>query len=101
MTKNPFLNALSGLAYICLVSSLLFFGPHASQPKDTILIPIAMLSLFSLSAAMMGLLFFYQPILLFLEGHRADATKLVLQTIGSFAGITVLLLCLILLSGSL
>ena len=52
MTKNPILNALTALGYIILVATVMFYGiRNISHEKDTVLIPIAMLSLFSLSAA--------------------------------------------------
>jgi hypothetical protein len=88
MTKNPLINTLSASLYIGVVSSLMFFGSHFSQMEDTVLIPIAMLSLFTLSAAVMAFLFFYQPVSLLAEGDKKAAFAFLLQTIGSFAAIT-------------
>jgi hypothetical protein len=97
MTKNPFINALAATAYITLVATFMFYGSKLFPPKDTILTPIAVLSLFTLSAAMMGYLFFYEPIMLFLDGHKKGAVNLFLQTVAVFAGITVLIFVLLLL----
>lgn len=97
MTKNPFINALVATAYITLVGSFMFYGSKLFPPKDTILTPIAVLSLFTLSAAVMGYLFFYQPVMLFLDGHKKNAVNLFLRTVAVFAGITVLIFVLLLL----
>ena len=54
MTRNPFYNALAALGYIILVATVMFYGiKNISHGKDTILIPVAMLSLFSFSAALL------------------------------------------------
>ncbi len=91
VTKNPLLNALSAAAYIVGIVSLISLGESMDQP-ETILIPIVMLSLFVLSAAIMGFIFFYHPVLLFLEGKKGDAVALFLKSLGFFACITILLL---------
>jgi hypothetical protein len=88
MTKNPFLNALSATAYISLVASIMFYGPKGSIPEPSVMIPIVILSLFVLSAAMMGYFFLYQPVRFLIEGNVKDATKLFLLTVLSFACIT-------------
>lgn len=97
MTKNPFINAVAASVYIAAVASLMFYGGKIFPPKDTILTPIAVLSLFTLSAAMMGYLFLYQPIMLFLDGHKKNAVNLFLRTVAVFGGITVLIFILLLL----
>lgn len=99
MTKNPIINALSAALYIAGVVSILFFGSQFEGEVETILIPIAMLSLFSLSAAVMAFIFFYQPVTMYVEGEKKAAVKLLVQTIGAFAGVTaVLFVCLLLQS---
>lgn len=95
MTKNPFVNAFSATLYITLIAILMFFGETFFGHKDTILTPIAILSLFSLSAAIMAYLFLYQPLMLFLDGHRKKAVNLFLKTVAVFAGITVTIFILI------
>jgi len=97
MTKNPFINAVSATVYITLVALFMFYGGKLIPPKDTILTPIAVLSLFTLSAATMGYLFLYQPIMLFLDGKKKNAVDLFLQTLAIFAGITVLVFVLLFL----
>src|SRR5690349_11384068 len=95
MTKNPFINALTATVYITAVATIPFFGKELFGPGNSFLIPIAMISLFTLSAAVMGYLFLYQPLLFLLDGHKKDAVKLFLQTVAIFAGITIIVFVLL------
>lgn len=95
MTKNPFINALAATGYITAVASFMFYGLGHSHPDNSVFAPIAFLSLFTLSAAIMSYLFLYQPLLLLIDGHKKNAVNLFLQTIGVFAGITLLVLLLL------
>jgi len=97
MTKNPFLNAISATLYIALIGLFMFYGTELFPQKDTLLTPIAMISLFTLSAAVMGYIFLSQPLMLFLDGHQKHAVKLFLQTVAAFAAITILVFVLIFL----
>jgi len=95
MAKTPFINAISASVYIVAVSLLMFNANKLFGPKDTILTPIAVLSLFTLSAAVMGYLFLYQPLMLFLESKKKQAVDLFLQTVMVFAIITALIFILL------
>jgi hypothetical protein len=89
MTKNPYLNALFAGLYIVLVVILINYGPVLVRQKpDTILAPIAMLSLLVLSAAFMGYLFFFQPVLIYVEGKKREAVHFFTKTLVVFAVIT-------------
>ena len=92
MTKNPFVNASLAVSYIIAVALIMYYGLRQAGPEDTVLVPIAVLSLFVLSAAMMGYLFFYQPVLLYLEGEKQQAVKLFVNTLLAFAGFTAVIL---------
>lgn len=93
MTKNPFINAFSATAYITAVASFMFFGKGLfGGREDTILMPIMMLSLLVMSVTMMSYFFFFQPIRLYLDGEKKQATDLFLKTIAVFAGTTFLIL---------
>jgi len=93
MIKNPVLNAVVVVTYIAVISSFLNYAPQIfGKGEDTLLVPMVMLSLFVLSAAVMGYLFCYQPAQLFLDGHKQEATKLFLGTLCTFAVITAILL---------
>src|SRR5438045_2624802 len=85
MTKNPILNALAGLLYITLISTALFSGPGHWPIENTFFMPILVLSLFVFSAALMGYVFMYQPLQLFLEGNKKEAVNLFLKTLFVFA----------------
>jgi|SRR5690349_15647359 len=96
MSKNPIINALTASGYIILVVSVItFLSQTQRNTPDTFLDPILFLSLFTLSAAVMGYLFFYQPLQLFLENKKKQAVNLFLQTVAVFAGITLLLFALL------
>jgi len=92
MTKNPLLNGLAAVAYIAGLMTLIFYGPvlFGLLNLNLALVPeifagITMVSLFVFSAAVMGYIFLYQPILLILAGEKKEGTKLFLQTAGAFA----------------
>ena len=95
MTRNPFINALAATAYITLISSVMFYAPRAIPKEDTVFAPIAMLSLFTLSAAVMGFIFLYQPFVLYFENKKKQALNLFFLTIASFAALTILILILL------
>ncbi len=98
MTKNPVLNALMAALYIGVVSSVMYFGQPLVDPVDNVLMPITMLSLLTLSAAVMAYTFFYQPVLLYLDGQKVEAVKLGVHTIGAFAVITAIFLATLFIS---
>ena len=86
MTTNPFYNALFAIAYIISLVSLVIQGPRLLElPEQSIFYPILALSVLVLSVALMAFLFFYQPILLLLEGKRDAGITLFLRTVGVFA----------------
>ncbi len=88
MSKNPFLNALAATAYISAIALMMRYGPKGPGVDSSFFAPIAFLSLFVLSAALMGYFFLYQPIRLFFEQKPQEATKLFLTTVLVFACIT-------------
>lgn len=91
MTKNPLINALTATLYIAIITVLINYGPRAIEKTDSPLVPVAMISLFTLSAAIMGYLFLYQPLGLFLAGDKKTALNLFLKTVGVFAVVTIIL----------
>jgi hypothetical protein len=96
MSKNPLINALSASGYIILVVSVISFISKSQMDKpDTFLAPILFLSLLTLSVTVMGYLFFYQPLLLFISGKKKESLNLFVKTVGIFAVITVLLVGLL------
>ena len=92
MTKNPYLNAIFAALYIVFIVILITYGPVLVRQKpDNILAPIAMLSLLVLSAAFMGYVFFFQPVLMYIEGQKREAVKLFMKTLAIFAVITAII----------
>lgn len=97
MTKNPFINALAAILYITLVASMMYYGTQilGQGPNNSVLAPIAFISLFTLSAAVMGYLFLYQPGQLYFDGKKKEAVNLFLKTVASFGIITIIALTLL------
>jgi hypothetical protein len=94
MTKNPFYNAGAALLYIMGVVFAINFGSRwaTEEANQNLLLPIGMLSLFVLSASVMGYVFLSQPIMMFLDGQRKEGISLFLKTVAVFAGITAIIL---------
>lgn len=96
MTKNPLINALCASAYIIAVVTVMTLATQSLRNKpDTFFAPIMFLSILTLSVAVMAYLFFYQPIQLYIEDKKKQAVDLFLQTVLVFAGITSLILVLV------
>lgn len=95
MNKNPLVNAALAFLYICTLVFVMTWGSKLIPQQDPAIMPVIMISLFTLSAAVMAYLFCLQPIQLFLEGQKKQAVNLFLQTVGVFGGITILMLILL------
>ena len=97
MTTNPFYNALFAIAYIIVLVTTAFFGPQLlGAPQQSVFYPMLALSVLVLSVALMAYLFFYQPLVLLLDGKREKALTLFLNTVGIFALaiVTLLFVCI-------
>jgi len=96
MSKNPLINALSASAYIILgVTIMTFVSQPLKNKPDTFFTPVVFLSLLTLSVAVMAFIFFYQPLLLFIEGKKKEAVNLFVKTTAIFAAITIVALILL------
>jgi Na+/serine symporter len=91
MTKNPFYNALAALLYIIVIVLSMTTISSIQSNFDEIVMPIIMLSLFTLSTAVMAYIFGYQPLRLFLEKKEKEAVSLFLKTVGIFGVTTIIL----------
>src|SRR3989338_2491079 len=98
MTKNPLVNACAASLYIVMVASLMYYGPKLAGHVETVVVPIAMISLFTLSATVMFYLFLTQPIQIYFEGEKKAAVNLFLKTVVIFGGITAVILLALFLS---
>jgi hypothetical protein len=97
MSKNPILNAGAAFLYICGVAGLINWLTRINKPdNEPFFGPVLFLSLFTLSAAMMGYIFALNPIQLFLDGEKKQAVRLFIQTILSFAVLTLVVATLFL-----
>jgi len=96
MTKNPILNALAAIVYIVLIATIMFYGTrNIPGPDNSPLAPIVALSVFTLSAAVMGYLILLSPLRLYLDGKKKEGVNLFVQTIAAFAVITAIAISLL------
>ncbi len=96
MFKHPAFNAIAAAVYIIVIVSIINLLGKGEGP-DNVLAPIALLSMFTLSAAVMAYLFVLQPIQMYLDGKKKEAVAYFTQTIGIFAIITAVSLVLVML----
>lgn len=87
-----FLHSLGIVAYIAIVSLFMRYGEELFGKEDTYLTPIVFLSLFTLSAAVVGSLMFGKPVMLYFDGKKREAVRLAGTTIGFLAVETLILL---------
>lgn len=74
MVKNLYIYALGASAYIVVGVTVMTFVTQPLRNKpDTFLAPMVMLSLQTLSVAVMAFLFFYRPLVLLLDGKKKEA----------------------------
>lgn len=99
MTKNPLINAAAAFLYIIVVACVMYYGSEVAMPAKSVFAPIAILSLFTLSAAVMGYIFLFQPLQLYFDGKKKESVNLFSKTLGAFAIITTIIL-LIFFSGA-
>ncbi len=83
--KKPFLNALGAAGYIAFLGLGFQLTSQITYFSGTILVPMTMLSLFVLSAAVMGFLFLSEPLQLLVEGKKKEAVACFGKTVGFFA----------------
>lgn len=90
MIKSPYINAVLAAGYIAIVVLLINSLSKFADGPETILIPMAMLCLFVISAAIMGLLFVYKPAELYFDSKRGEAGVFFGKTVAAFACFAVL-----------
>ena len=94
MTRNPLINALAAAVYIALVATFMSYAPERLGINEVFAIT-TFLSIFVLSAALMGYIFGYTPARLYLDGQKTEGAKLFLQTLAIFAAIVVVFVLII------
>lgn len=92
--KNPYLNSIYAEIYIIIVALII---NNIGQPDtpDTFFTPIAALSLFVLSAAVMGYLFLGRSLQMYLDGQKSQSVTFLMKTIITFAAITAIALIIV------
>lgn len=84
--KKPFLHALGAALYIVIIVFVVQAVTSALvSDEETIIIPMTMLSLFVLSAAVMGYLFLSEPLYLLMENRKQEAMAFFAKVVGFFA----------------
>jgi len=84
--KRPFINATFAATYIVIIVSVVnITNSILKDLNETIIIPMTMLSLFVLSAAIMGYLFLSEPVSLLIEKRKQDAIIFFVKTVAFFA----------------
>ena len=91
MIKNPYINALLASLYITVVATIMFNAEKIFGKVDTFVIPILVISLFTFSAAIMGYLFFFVPLQLYIDKQTKQAVHFFLKTLVSFAVVTLVI----------
>lgn len=94
MSKNPLVNGITASLYIFLIVSVMNWGMKMVPHSNSFMAPVAVISLFTLSAAVMGYIFCYEPAQLYFDGKKKHAVTLFMQTVLVFGGITAVLLVL-------
>ncbi len=85
LMRVAFLHSIGIIAYIAFVSFFMFFGEEFFGKEDTYLMPVVFLTLFTLSAAVVGSLMFGKPVMLYIDGKKREAVQLAGATIGFLA----------------
>ncbi|MBI2448159.1 hypothetical protein HYV44_01180 [Candidatus Microgenomates bacterium] len=84
LVLQSFLNALLAVVYISLVALLMSNGEALFGQGDdmTMVGPMMILLILVLSASIMGSLFFAKPVMLYLDGKKKEAVRMLSFTIG-------------------
>ena len=90
MNNKPLLNAFGAAVYVMAIATLMqYLSSGANNSPDTWIVPVMMLGLFTLSAAVMAYLFLSEPVRLYFENKKSEAAGAFLQTLLYFAGFVV------------
>jgi hypothetical protein len=93
--KKPFLHALGAAAYIAIIVCVMqLLSKLLGDYNGTFVVPMAVLSMFVLSAAIMGYFFLSESLMLFMDNKKKEAVEFFAKVVGFFA-------CFVLLFGIL
>lgn len=77
---RSFFHALGVLAYVTLVAFLLSSKFGVAMPSN-ILAPLTILMLLIVSVAVVGMLIFAKPVMMYLDGMKIEAIRLTIYTV--------------------
>lgn len=95
LVKFALRNSLAATVYVAAVASFLYYGPKNFGPAHNVLVPIAFLLLFVVSAAITGTLILLQPARMYLDGSKKDGVNLLVYTIGFLLLFTVIAILIV------
>lgn len=96
MKYQPLLNALLAFIYIIFISlTIRLIESVRHDAPDTIFDAVGVLSLFTLSAAVMSYLFFFTPISLLIQNQKKESIQFFLKTFVTFFLITAVVLLVV------
>lgn len=96
--KKPFLYASAAAGYIIIIIAIAQISSLLLKSQNgTFVIPMTVLSLFVLSAAVMGFLFLSEPLQLLIEHKKQEAIIYFAKIVGFFACYVVLFAILVFL----
>ena len=99
--KKPFLHALGAALYIVFIVIIMQGASYLLKSQNgTFVIPMTVLSLFVLSAAVMGYLFLSEPFYLFMENKKRESIAFFGKTVGFFACFVALFAILVFLTSN-
>lgn len=96
--KRSFIHALLAYAYIVGIAAFFNLGVEKMfKNVPEFFGPIIMLSLLVLSAAVMAILVFGKPVLLYLDNQKKDAVTMLFYTLGCLAAVFVITVSILLI----
>lgn len=97
MNKHPIINGMVAFLYVIFVVAIMSLASEVMPEQDSYMAPVVVLSLFTLSAAVMAYLFGLQPISLYLDSKKKEAVNFFLHTVLTFGVLTVVIVILMFL----
>ncbi len=91
------INSVATAIYIALVSLLMTYGNKIFGDGQSVLSGVGILLLMTLSVLVVGSLVIGKPLMMYLDGSKKEAVKLLMQTILILAIITIIFLGILVL----
>ena|SRR3989338_5612472 len=95
LLKIASINSFLVLAYVILIVWIMQMFEKSGSDFPSPWTPVAFLMLLTLSAAIVGTLIFARPVMIFLEGGKKEAVKLLAYTLGCLIILTILAIVIV------